>query len=979
MLPSDFADSIAARVSKTAYPIDRPQQRVIVGALAHRVLSPDGYFGRVLSSSGFGSALADVIAELKRSMIDPDTLLTAATAATHTLDDPGFLSKAQEVCQLYTAYEALLQEKSLRDEEDRISAAVAAANDPTVPVDDHTCVCLDGFHRLSALWRALLRALASRSVEVVVTLPWQPDRPLLFAAPSRTRDQLFEEFTVTEDAHPARLDGRPDVLVSLEQAIFDGKSAAPPPPADPNSLALWDTPNPYFEAEMIARALRREADQRGTPWNRMAVIVRTTGSADVALPAVCERYGVPITIAEGGPITDTACARRMLLLLQVIAGDWDRKTVVAFLNAALRPEHRLRADQIGRAAAQKALRVGRDGWQKLVDTMRPEGDPVADTLRTVLAWDAQVRAMTNTPGNLAERLKPLIESPLVKRGDHETARVLWNAVADYARATEAAGRGAISYASFARDLPAYLEGVRTPPHDAKDSVVILEAGDSRAREIDFAVVPELVERTFPKRVTEDPFFRDDERLALTQAGAELEPRGLRADEERLLFYQAITAPARRLVLCYPRSSEDADTLRSFYVDEAEDAVGSIPTVVRGLSDVVPDPDECVDQHDRLLAACAAIDAGASLPSGMDSEIAAEAEKCVEARNLPHFPRLAATDTRHAYTAPRALGVTEIETYAQCPMRHLLAYGIKLRPERDGAGPTDRGIVYHRALARWLRKVIDRRSIPDTEPLTAELVAEIEHCLAEHTVDAPVHRMSLMRRALLDAARSLGTREPAYRDQFGTLPRYAELSFGPQAAEHGEANADSEDSPDAASVSDTLDLQPADGRTVRLCGRIDRVDMMADGQTAVLIDYKLGSAPTNKATRDGSRIQAPVYCMALQKLWQLPVAAACYDSASAECRNRVCHRDRINKDQFATIPAVEGKVDVGTLTPGQVDEMVEAAKHTVFAAADGITEGCITPIPGDWCGMCPYTDVCRTTDLDGHDGEPAPSAEEAGRV
>ena len=56
------------------------------------------------------------------------------------------------------------------------------------------------------------------------------------------------------------------------------------------------------------------------------------------------------------------------------------------------------------------------------------------------------------------------------------------------------------------------------------------------------------------------------------------------DEDRLLFYQAVTTPGERLILCYPKTGSDgAVTLRSFYLDEVEQALRPEPLPVKALT------------------------------------------------------------------------------------------------------------------------------------------------------------------------------------------------------------------------------------------------------------------------------------------------------------------------------------------------------------------------------------------------------------
>ena len=108
-------------------------------------------------------------------------------------------------------------------------------------------------------------------------------------------------------------------------------------------------------------------------------------------------------------------------------------------------------------------------------------------------------------------------------------------------------------------------------------VRVAEPYDARERPLKVAAVMGLTERVFPRRITEDPFLRDEERAALRRlARVDLEEQKGRADDERFLFYLAVTAPSERLILSYPRSADESDTLPSFIS-------GRSPRVVCGKS------------------------------------------------------------------------------------------------------------------------------------------------------------------------------------------------------------------------------------------------------------------------------------------------------------------------------------------------------------------------------------------------------------
>src|SRR5204862_2633870 len=137
--------------------------------------------------------------------------------------------------------------------------------------------------------------------------------------------------------------------------------------------------------------------------------------------------------------------------------------------------------------------------------------------------------------------------------------------------------------------------------------------------------------------------------------------------------------SERLILSFPRSGDESDTLPSFYLDEVRAALPGVATEVRALADVMPRFEECVTDRDRLLAGCAAaidlLTRGADIPEPVKEVLATAA--------LPALPRLGGRDARKSYGQPRRLKVTEIEDYNRCPFQHFMKAGLGMYPEQLG--------------------------------------------------------------------------------------------------------------------------------------------------------------------------------------------------------------------------------------------------------------------------------------------------------
>ena len=400
--------------------IGRSFQRLALADIFRNTIRPDDFLGRMRHAPGFVPALSERLREWKLACLDPDTLEQSGPILAAPLADPTFARKTGDLARLYRAYESFLKQNRLRDDEDCLRDAVARARSGKglqTLLKNTTCILVDGFYRFNPMQRLLLAALAEQQLKVVVTLPYEERRPLLFAAPARTLSLLQKEFTCHLLTLPDRTKREISPLGMLSGGVFLGiggsreywgysrvfegiegiegigenqsmPSNAPntqehPIPTNtqkhlriPNTsppLLLFDAPNPYVEAEMVAREFRRLYDAGGYAWGDFGVILRAMGDYAPILAAVFERHGIPLGVDGPETLTENPMLKTLLHLLAVVRRNWQRDDVLAFLKSSYTAPDRLEADALRRRARRAGVREGREQWLSLMGEMREEG------------------------------------------------------------------------------------------------------------------------------------------------------------------------------------------------------------------------------------------------------------------------------------------------------------------------------------------------------------------------------------------------------------------------------------------------------------------------------------------------------------------------------------------------------------------------------------------------------------------------------
>lgn len=192
--------------------------------------------------------------------------------------------------------------------------------------------------------------------------------------------------------------------------------------------------------------------------------------------------------------------------------------------------------------------------------------------------------------------------------------------------------------------------------------------------------------------------------------------------------------------------------------------------------------------------------------------------------------LSADVTRKLFERPLVASVSQLETFAACPFKHFVRYGLGLEVrQEDEPTAIDLGNVYHETLEKIvtavLREKLDWAQIPDDR--CAELVRtctqEVGQTLRDELMMSGArnqHLLSWIERTLgkVTSAQKVASGRGAFR------PAFAELTFGRN------------DAPLPPLV-----LRTPKGEEVWLRGKIDRVDVLpadAAGEGAfAVIDYK----------------------------------------------------------------------------------------------------------------------------------------------
>lgn len=189
-------------------------------------------------------------------------------------------------------------------------------------------------------------------------------------------------------------------------------------------------------------------------------------------------------------------------------------------------------------------------------------------------------------------------------------------------------------------------------------------------------------------------------------------------------------------------------------------------------------------------------------------------------------RLFASQARTLYGRP-VMSVSRLETYAQCPYRHFVQYGLAPKEEtQPGVDRAELGTLYHAAADQFTQTITEMEGFPQISEAACDAAMEAAVApLIEAWRKSPLGesaRGAAIGARIAKTARRAGRNILSQFAQSRFVPMRSEMVFG----QRGMA---------------PIVLELADGSHVYLQGRIDRVDVLDDKEKCIrVIDYKSGA-------------------------------------------------------------------------------------------------------------------------------------------
>jgi ATP-dependent helicase/DNAse subunit B len=903
------ADEIVHRNDAGARPLSDTQRRLLLDDV---IAELDGHgtlphYHRIVETRAFPEMTLGAIAELKHSGIAPEEF--TAVAAT---------DRERQTASIYAAYQQRMRRHHLYDQEGRVWYASRLLGDGCgIPFASARTVIVDGFAGFTPMQRRLLEALASLVEELWLAFPDEPtnDRAEMFARP-RTTILSFAPLQPAVEMVESLAD-RPAGLAHLGRQLFRPRKTVQGS-ADAAGLLCLEAPGLVGEARMVAREIRQRLDA-GTPPDDILVTMRDLMPYADLLREVLDEYEIPVDVEGTEPLARVPAIAMLLRTLRVPDDDWPFADVTAVLRSgwfrprwpevAADPEvasHaeallRLLGEPRGRAVYlravrhwgekvhpgledEQALKSRRQRTHELAKRCGPflerffhawDNIPARGTLPRMTAW---LRDFADTMGVSAAATED-------ERNARALAR-LWEELERWSRLhTVMHGERQLERPQFLGMLHALAATcglARTPRGSGRVRVLSVELACGLA--VDHVFIIGLGEGSFPRLSPPASLLDDAQRAALRDAGCGMTVPQDRLPDEKLLFFRLVTAARRSLTVSYPAVDDKGqELLPSSFLIALRDcfAPACFPVKRRRMLIEGFDRDAPLSPAERRVRA-----ARVMKNEGPRIAIRGLAHDLVEQLRAAHqltqsrfhtrdFTRhdgwlrdsTVVGDLQKQFGPDRILSPTALESYIACPFKFFLRHGLGLElleePDEE-IESTDRGLAFHRALARLHTQLREAGvHLPD-DKVEDHVLRQLDRAIHEQASRSSpagealwqIEGERLKRRGRRYAGHWRAYVEPWLKRGLAPRPELFEAGFG-LPPEEGETS-----NPPLVIAQDDVE--------VRISGRIDRIDVveLPDGGIGFwVIDYKTGRAAQYTGTdlQTFRKLQLTLYALAAEQV------------------------------------------------------------------------------------------------------------------
>ena len=857
--------------------------------------------GSTMKKPGAVEEMKSLISEFMQYGIRPADLEAWMMSGEESGRKALLASKLEDVRTIYQGFTDYLESRYLTTEE--VPEALARVISQSAWLANCTIV-LDGYTGFTPVQMPLVRELLilCPKVYAVVTMeerkdPLRPCNPANLFYMSRQMIRSLTELAVAAHVEAeeicwipsggkSRFAANPSLGFLEKQLFRAGKRESWKGEAN---IRISEAMTPEQELVDIAEQILYQVRENHCCYKDLAVVTGDLDGYGRLAEQIFTRAGIPVFVDQNYPILHNPLVEYIRAAVDLVVRNYSYESVVRYLRSGLSGFTREEADALDQYLLALGIRGRKkyeEFWSRTFKGMKEERLLEINRLRERLLEELSelTDGLKAKNSSLLDKTKVLVAflmrgklqkqclalaEQFRQKGDRTRAAEftsIYPGVMDLLnKAVEILGEEKMGITEYQQILDAMFQEATlglVPP--GGDQVLVGDIERSRLASVKVLFFAGLNEGIVPKAVAKGGLLSEPDREYLKSQDVALSPgERERMYEQRFYLYLNMTKPSEQLFLsCSKMDTMGAARLPSYLIGVIRKLFPDVPLENRAdtadaSSAGLLNMETPEGRLQILLAGFQNPEKAAEDP--VWKEIFAWFRNCVE--QVPAEKMLEAAffenqDTRISKAVARAMygdvlmgSVTRLEQYAACAYAHFLQYGLGLkeRPVYEFT-PADLGNVLHDSLYRFaetLKKQKIRWAELDAEKRKELADAALEECV--HDTNNQILHSTMRNAYMITRMRNL------MQCTVEVLQEQILVGdFEPEGFEIGFPTHD---------VLEAAEIPLKDGASMKLRGRIDRLDILEQDDTIYIkvIDYKTGQAKLDLASvYYGLQLQLTVY-------------------------------------------------------------------------------------------------------------------------
>ena len=855
--------------------------------------------GEKMKRQGYISEMKSMVSELRQYEVSKEDMEKMLECAK---DKPELYYKLKDIAVLYDGFFEYLEGKAItREEVLEVLGSVAGKSKKL----KESILVLDGYTGFTPIQQNVLEKILPLCEEMYVTVtigegerPYvQSDATNLFYLSKQTVSRLCQ--TASRVGCPvddvkikgnARFFHQP-ALAFLEQNLFRSKRNCYTERQD--SIRVLECANPKEEMEYVSGMIHRMVRQKKMRWRDFAVITADMDTYADYAKKMLERYEIPCFIDEKQTVLMNPFIEFLRACIDMLIENYSYESVFRFLRCGLLDLTEEEMDVLENymlGMGIKSWKKWQKEWTLAYRGENPEEVVKIEALRVRLMelLEGFTLRMKVRKATVSERVRAFyefivscrIQQKLKKSEQYFEAHGEVGKAKEYSqiyaivmdlfdKMVQVLGEESVSLREFKELLEAGLSEAKVgiiPP--STDQVLVGDMERTRLKDIQVLFFVGVNDGKIPREDGGGKILSELNREDLKLSEVALAPTAKEnLYTQKFYLYLNLTKPSNQLFLSYSKQGADGEAILPSFL------IGNLRKMFADL------PVEKVRQNDSFAfekteQAFAYLAKGfqnirKETPSKYWQELflwfvsQEEWQERVKGLMKSAFPKKIADNigrsvAKALYGQILENSATRLELFAKCACAHFLSYGLELK-ERTAYefNAMEMGNVLHSGLERFARHIKEQGV--EWDEISLEEMEKLADSCVEEAVDS--YGNTVLQSDARNAYMVNRVKRMMRRTVWALAKQMEQGEFKPSRFEVSFAMADSLES---------VNIALSEEETMKLKGRIDRVDVCEDSENVYVkvIDYKSGSTAFDLvALYHGLQLQLVLYLNAAMELEQ----------------------------------------------------------------------------------------------------------------